>query len=131
MFQRREEGLQALTVVRLRHGRHGCLTHTRRPRSSGPDRGPSKIPHLRPPAAQSPPAAADGLHLGRKLSLRAVGSQGDSLCNSPSRLLLPLAGECFSFAAQTEGAAGVKGCQGPTPPHAFTPVEGRICRLQD
>lgn len=31
MFQRREEGLLALTAGRLRHGRPGCLAHIRRP----------------------------------------------------------------------------------------------------
>lgn len=55
MFQRREEGLLALTAGRLRHGRHGCLTHIRRPPELRAGPGPLQKHTLTASRSRQPP----------------------------------------------------------------------------
>lgn len=96
MFQRREEGLLALTAGRLRHGRHGRLAHDRHPPPPGAP-GRTGAPFGNTLTASR--SSSSGPARSRRPTPFGEKEKFERLCASklPLPPLLPLAGECFSF----------------------------------
>lgn len=124
-----EEGGRTLTARRLRHGRHGGLTHNQLLRSSGPDRAPLK-PHdhgllSARESRPEPPiefisrekrlqtVMAESLEtwfavwLGRYYVVTSPPTSSSSPCERLKN--------ASHSSRQIKGAAGVKGWRGPTP----------------
>lgn len=124
MFERREEGLLALTAGRLRHGRHGSLTHIRRPLElragpGGPLLESQAYDLLQYQNRTHPPT--DSISGESKVCEPSARWVTASVCvgTPPSHFCFLWPVNASHSAARIEGAAGVKGCQGLTPPHAL------------